>query len=161
MSDPKPCPFCGATEISDGEVLTEHDGTTYTQSECQGCGALGPRGHLLPGEVDYGDAKAIEAWNRRAQPAQAGQVLTADEIDSIAKPFIRSVGDHWCNEPAIREQSVEDLARAIESAVLARVARVPMTEDEIEDAARGASCHADLVRAVERHYGIAQQKGPQ
>jgi hypothetical protein len=27
--------------------------------------------------VDYGDAKAIEAWNRRAQPAQAGQLHQA------------------------------------------------------------------------------------
>ena len=63
----KPCPFCGSADISDGEVLTGlPDGTAFTQSECQGCGALGPRGLLKPGHVDYGDVEAIKAWNRRA-----------------------------------------------------------------------------------------------
>jgi Lar family restriction alleviation protein len=60
------CPFCGSREISDGEVLTGDGGKTYTQSECQNCGALGPRGYLENGEADLGDLKAIAAWNRRA-----------------------------------------------------------------------------------------------
>lgn len=60
------CPFCGCKNISSGEVMTsEENGSTYTQSECQECGALGPRAYLEDGEVDYGDTKAITAWNRR------------------------------------------------------------------------------------------------
>lgn len=69
-----PCPFCGSHDISDGEMLTEEsDGTTYTQSECKGCGAIGPKGFLNRDVADYGCVKAIAAWNRRAaQPAPTG-----------------------------------------------------------------------------------------
>lgn len=61
-----PCPFCGSTDISDGEILTgTPDGRTYTQSECQDCKAVGPAAYLAADEVDYGCVKAIAAWNRR------------------------------------------------------------------------------------------------
>lgn len=66
------CPFCGSTDISDGEVMTEHGGAMFTQSECQGCGALGPRAKLANDEPDYGDEKAIAAWNTRALLAADG-----------------------------------------------------------------------------------------
>lgn len=63
------CPFCGSDDISAGEVLTSNDcGGHSTQSECQSCGALGPRAFLSEGEADYGDVKAIAAWNRRSAP---------------------------------------------------------------------------------------------
>jgi len=66
-----PCPFCGSTNISAGEVLTETPGgKLFTQSECRGCGALGPNGPLKPGQVDYGDIEAIRAWNRRSSNAK-------------------------------------------------------------------------------------------
>ncbi|MEK6418464.1 MAG: Lar family restriction alleviation protein [Burkholderia gladioli] len=65
-----PCPFCGCTDISEGEVLTDKpDGGASTQSMCRGCGALGPEANLRDGEVDYGSVKATAAWNRRASPA--------------------------------------------------------------------------------------------
>lgn len=71
MSDKnKACPFCGSTDISDGEIgsheIVGNQILQYSQSECQECFAVGPRAILLPDEVDYGDIKAIEAWNRRA-----------------------------------------------------------------------------------------------
>jgi hypothetical protein len=66
--DSKPCPFCGSADISEGEVLSEHPiGTITTQSQCMGCGALGPNALLTDGEVDYGSVKSTAAWNTRAQ----------------------------------------------------------------------------------------------
>lgn len=64
-----PCPFCGSSNISAGEVSTDYaggHGAQCTQSRCDDCGALGPEADLINGEVDYGDVKAIAAWNRRA-----------------------------------------------------------------------------------------------
>ncbi|WP_186057748.1 Lar family restriction alleviation protein [Burkholderia gladioli] len=67
-----PCPFCGCTDISEGEVLTDNpDGGASTQSMCRGCGALGPDAHLREGEVDFGSVKSTAAWNRRASRAPA------------------------------------------------------------------------------------------
>ena len=40
--------------------------------------------------------------------------LTAENIERIAKPFISTMGDHWCHELGIREGDVEDFALAIE-----------------------------------------------
>lgn len=66
MREALPCPFCGSYNISEGEVLSSHpNGKVTTQSMCVECGALGPEGVLLNDEVDYGDVKATEAWNRR------------------------------------------------------------------------------------------------
>lgn len=40
--------------------------------------------------------------------------LSDEQIEKIAKPYTRSVGDHWCNETAIPDNgSIEDFARAI------------------------------------------------
>lgn len=66
----KPCPFCGSNDISDGEILSgDVDGNVsvqFVQSECLHCGAIGPRGSLFPGQIDYGCKVAIAAWNQRA-----------------------------------------------------------------------------------------------
>lgn len=42
--------------------------------------------------------------------------MTDEQIEEIAKPHLRDVGGHWCNEPAIpdRNSLIEDFARAIE-----------------------------------------------
>lgn len=73
VADALLCPFCGSNDISDGEVLMEVNGKTFAQSECQGCGALGPRGET--DGPDYGDERAIAAWNRRATlPTQSAGV---------------------------------------------------------------------------------------
>jgi Lar family restriction alleviation protein len=68
------CPFCGSTEISDGEMLTEKDdGSRVTQSQCRGCGAFGPE--AVTDGPDYGGVRAITAWNRRARPTPAPGAL--------------------------------------------------------------------------------------
>ncbi|WP_186183793.1 Lar family restriction alleviation protein [Burkholderia gladioli] len=75
-----PCPFCGCTDISEGEVLTDNpDGGASTQSMCRGCGALGPDAHLREGEVDFGSVKSTAAWNRRASPAPAITMPTLND----------------------------------------------------------------------------------
>lgn len=54
-------------------------------------------------------------------PAPAQEVgLTDEEIDTIASKYISMVGDHWCNEEAIRERHAEDFARAIIAALRAK-----------------------------------------
>ena len=49
-----------------------------------------------------------------------GVGLTDEEIEAIAKKHMSTVGDHWCNEEAIREIHAEDFARAIIAALLAK-----------------------------------------
>ena len=67
LERPLPCPFCGGVDISDGEALTQHtNGMITTQSQCLTCGAFGAEAQLADGEIDYGDVKAIAAWNRRS-----------------------------------------------------------------------------------------------
>ena len=51
-------------------------------------------------------------------PQEVG--LTDEEIDTIASKYISMVGDHWCNEEAIRERHAEDFARAIIAALRAK-----------------------------------------
>lgn len=63
-SEAMPCPFCGSRNVSDGEVLSESDGKTWVQSQCMDCEALGPAAET--DDPDYGDTRAIAAWNRRA-----------------------------------------------------------------------------------------------
>lgn len=80
---------------------------------------------------------------------QAGQVLTDDEIDAV---YI-----------ACRIGGVQDFARAIEAAVLAK--RVPMTDAQIDESMRAKFYPArnrafvDGVEAAERHHGIVGEKG--
>ena len=54
-------------------------------------------------------------------PYDAQEVgLTDEEIEAIAKKHMSTVGDHWCNEDAIRERHAEDFARAIIAALRAK-----------------------------------------
>ena len=59
-----PCPFCGSTNISGGEVLGENrDGTEYKQTGCLDCGALGPM--ATPADI-YDESGCNKAWNMRS-----------------------------------------------------------------------------------------------
>jgi len=54
-------------------------------------------------------------------PYDAQEVgLTDEEIEAIAQKHMSTVGDHWCNEEAIRERHAEDFARAIIAALRAK-----------------------------------------
>ena len=56
MSERKPCPFCGSTDLE-----ARHTPETMTPArvvKCWGCGAWGPYG-------SSNDAMAYEAWNTR------------------------------------------------------------------------------------------------
>lgn len=62
----KPCPFCGSTNISFGEILGKHvNEEEFRQSQCLDCGACGP-------ETEHTQSAAVneindrKAWNRRA-----------------------------------------------------------------------------------------------
>lgn len=88
---------------------------------------------------------------RHAQPAQAGQVLTDDEILDLAETH------------GLDAFVYEHFARAIEQAVLAK--RVPMTEAQINAALSGnprvdnEESFALGVRAAEQFHGIVGEKG--
>lgn len=66
----------------------------------------------------------LQPWNVEpyqtplyTHPAPQAKPLTDEQITEIAKPFINTVGDYWCNENAIRDNgNVETFARAIEAA---------------------------------------------
>lgn len=102
---------------------------------------------------DHQHTEAITEWNRRAQPAQAGQVLTDDEVALIVAE---------CAASAHRQDDFS-FARAIEQAVLAK--RVPMTPEETDAAMKLLFYPArnrafiDGIKAAERHHGIGGEKG--
>ena len=85
----KPCPFCGSTDISSGEVLGQYpNGGYYKQSMCRGCCALGPE---VSGQSDHA---ADLAWNVRASipepksphwdliPANSSRIPDDDWLDA-------------------------------------------------------------------------------
>jgi hypothetical protein len=40
--------------------------------------------------------------------------MSDERLTEIAKPFISSMGDHWCNEGGIRDNgTIEEFARAV------------------------------------------------
>lgn len=80
MSDLKPCPFCR------NEAHIVDDFITF-YGQCHNCGATGAVSSYRSG--------AIEAWNRRAQPAQAGQVLTDAQVDAAAKKMAEIFDYPW------------------------------------------------------------------
>ena len=113
MSELKPCPFCGGAPRS-VERPDNIDGTRFFYALACYCGGYSACAHKMAVEPTPEQAKrtAIEAWNRRAQPAQAGQVLTDDEVALIVAE---------CAASAHRQDDFS-FARAIEQAVLAKLA---------------------------------------
>lgn len=68
-----PCPFCGGSNISDGEVCSSTGTgalavlrTFVWQSKCMDCGALGREG--------VSNQSSMEQWNTRASP-QGGNLV--------------------------------------------------------------------------------------
>lgn len=67
--------------------------------------------------LDKGAGEMFEAGYLAALKAQR-TLLSDEQIETIAKPFISTVGSHWENDEAIRDGNgdVEKFARAIEAA---------------------------------------------
>ena len=61
------CPFCGSTDAALGQQFSAAGPSHFVF--CRRCGAEGP--HL--GVVLQSEATAIEQWNLRALPPQAGR----------------------------------------------------------------------------------------
>ena len=68
--------------------------------------------------ADIAQAIAARAAALKNEMEEVG--LTDEEIDTIASKYMSTVGDHWCNEEAIRERHAEDFARAIIAAIRAK-----------------------------------------
>ena len=143
MSELKPCPFCGATPLL-YDLLDTHGGFSI---ECPTVGCDTDKMKRTKAEV-------IAEWNRRAQPAQAGQVLTDEDIDAAW----RSVP-----EDTSPEDMEEAISRAIEQAVLAK--RVPMTDEQVmaafvrEPIAVSRHDFTQGIRYAEVYHGIVGEKG--
>ncbi len=104
MTEPLPCPFCGSTNIR-AHVYGGGEPDAFMQ--CHDCSADGPNGLNREG--------AIEAWNRRTQPAQV-PTLTDEEIERL---------DCIPNVPGIQFGDVAKFARAIEAALIAKMGGKP------------------------------------
>jgi len=72
MSELKPCPFCGGSdlEITPRKAHDDNDREYAKAVHCRDCMTVGPH------EVGIGwcetDEEAVEAWNRRAPIAKEG-----------------------------------------------------------------------------------------
>lgn len=90
----KECPFCGSTEISEGEVLGKVPNSTgyFMQAGCMGCGALGPQ-TFLPFMPPTEELKAanVRAWDTRAP--------LGDVLDPIPDCSHHNEVDRLCNHP--------------------------------------------------------------
>lgn len=59
-----PCPFCGSTNISSGQVmLKDLDGSFTKQTRCEDCGACGSE--VVVTDI-YDNSGCDAAWNKRA-----------------------------------------------------------------------------------------------
>jgi Lar family restriction alleviation protein len=108
----KPCPFCGGINVI-------HSGY---RMYCHACGAEGP-------DADSADeSAAIAAWNRRAQPAQAGAEPVAWRNAAIR------VGEDLCSVgPYGYYDMTADqwLDWALSVVTVHAPARVPLTDEEL------------------------------
>jgi hypothetical protein len=59
-------------------------------------------------------SKMVERAIAKHKAQQEQPVLSDEQIAEIAKPFISSMGDHWCHEDGIRDNgTIEEFARAV------------------------------------------------
>lgn len=91
------------------------------------------------------------AWQAsRAQPAQAGQVLTDEEIDDVQR---QTNAAYYAGTLQDRQHS-----RAIEQAVLAK--RVPMTDPQLQTSEERRATGDRILELIEKqHPGIVGEKG--
>lgn len=63
MTDPKPCPFCGKTQVACAETSSYKWGA----ASCMYCGAVGPEVRKQHNEpADQWHPRALAEWNERA-----------------------------------------------------------------------------------------------
>ena len=96
-------------------MSNEHN-NAHAQEQCNACCGTG----RMVRDPDIGtDQECFVCDGAGFLPAQEVG-LTDEEIEAIAQKHMSTVGDHWCNEDAIRERHAEDFARAIISALRAK-----------------------------------------
>ena len=156
----KPCPFCGGA--AHFFKITDLDDKNFGgEGIC--CGSCPITTDLMFSLMEDCKPKLAEAWNRRAQPAQAVPVLTESELRSILQGTNHMVknamhGAFW--------PELEEACRAIEQAVRAKMGvAVPMTLKQIIHLTdeiplhEGGGWFVDVVRAAERFHGIVGKEG--
>ena len=151
----KPCPFCGnVRNIGMRNEKHNHSGGYFIS--CPECDASTGLRYAMG---DDPRPLLIEAWNRRAQPAQAVPVLTESELRSILQGTNHMVknamhGAFW--------PELEEACRAIEQAVRAKLGvAVPMTDEQWQRIAdiTGAIITRPMKDQVEAVIGIVGKEG--
>ena len=62
MNKPKPCPFCGGTQLS-----PDWDGYRWMHIACNACEAHGPTVRVFNCELEDAEALAFVEWSGRVQ----------------------------------------------------------------------------------------------
>lgn len=148
----KPCPFCGGINVI-------HSGY---RMYCHACGAEGP-------DADSADeSAAIAAWNRRAQPAQAG-AEPVYQVSMKSGPANTAWVD--CDEGTYNSARLLPSEYAVRKLYTHPPARVPLTDEEIVavrksqvgrygsvDPAKPYSDSIAFARTIEASHGIGGGK---
>lgn len=94
----KPCPFCGGTNISSGEIMSgspQDNGQESLQTACLDCRASGPEIPCLGETMDDHESADI-AWNRRTLERDlAGAGATQSARDVMAERERQKSVEGW------------------------------------------------------------------
>ncbi|MBW5802222.1 Lar family restriction alleviation protein [Halomonas elongata] len=91
MSELKPCPFCGGTDLGYSTDVVMPDNWHDASVVCSGCDMEGPRGGSWQDSEADAKVEAAKAWNRRALPE--GVALVPREITAESGYKARMIGD--------------------------------------------------------------------
>ena len=85
MTDLKPCPFCGGTNVH--VDMDYRVGIPVWVVDCNGCATSGP----VVNEAE-GEAAAVEAWNRRT-PGPKLRTRTGSLSDEVSRMMVDTAAD--------------------------------------------------------------------
>ena len=120
---PLPCPFCGGAPRSVARP-DNIDGTRFFYALACYCGGYSACAHKMAVEPTPEQAKrtAIEAWNRRAQPAQAvpPDVVRDADVEAAAKKMAEIFDYPWDFMPEKGRNTMRENVRAVLDAAIAQ-----------------------------------------
>lgn len=166
MSELKPCPFCGAE--AHGYEIEAHQHSPALLALCPGLppepkGRYVIEGRCACGSGLIGDSQeeVTERWNRRAQPAQAGQVLTRHEQEDLYRETSNRVAQLEAENRYEFASWFFIAVELVEQAVRAKLgAGVPMTDPQLQTSEERRATGDRILELIEKqHPGIVGEKG--
>lgn len=163
------CPFCGAGAFEIRPNGRMWLGMKYSEpasvSVLHWCEATPGQPIRVIERVGRDEASAIEAWNRRAQPAQAGQAPKDMKLVGYyhKAPSGDPHEDDFFFADAINGDCPHCHPCYMDASVVVHPTpaawKTPMTEADLERITRDPITVREAVRAAERHHGIVGEKG--